>query len=91
MAYGRRAIPLAIARPHVNQLWANFRESALGRKALFSTPITIADRYDHLRPLGFCVRADPAADRAALLEPELLSALDAAEAAPEDVVFDVPL
>lgn len=38
---------------------------------------------------GFCVSAEPAAVRAALLEPELLSALDAAVAARLEVVFVV--
>jgi hypothetical protein len=71
------------------QLSANDSNGSKTASAL--PPITVADRHDHLRPLGFCVRADPAADRAALLEPAFLSALDAAEAAPEDVVFDVLL
>lgn len=38
---------------------------------------------------GFCVSAEPAAVRAALLEPALLSALDAAVAARLEVVFVV--
>jgi hypothetical protein len=40
-----------------------------------------------LRPLGFCVRADPEADFTDLLEPLLLKVLEAADAALGDVTF----
>jgi hypothetical protein len=43
-----------------------------------------------LRLPGRWVKAEPAAERAALLEPSRLRALDAAEEALKDVVFIVP-